>query len=229
MDIQQDQMWSKPVSWLSSLKYRLLNSPLCWPSTVGKTWGHRLTTWLSTSSSQKKKTFPTPSNTDSGSSLKPDYSTTSYGWNHKLQKSLLSWGRRIYVWGMREPDFAHTVSAETCAPSALVIQTSEFKGLWEEKHSAPKQVCTPVSHSHNRSCTELPWILWKQPLEDTTGGTVFTGLSKSGPLSLYNIPQLSPLCMSGGINKTVPLGGDTTDTAVPNLPNWFKMTARRLN
>lgn len=144
-----------------------------------------------------KTPFPVPSNTESGSSLKPDYSTTSYlahGWNHKLKKSPLlvhsfvCKDRRIYVWGRREPDFADAVSAETCAPSALVIQTSEFKGLREEKHSAPIQVCTPVSHSHNRSCTELPWILWKQPLEDTTGGTVFTGLSRSGPLSLYNIP-----------------------------------------
>lgn len=80
----------------------------------------------------------------------------------------------------------------------------------KKKHSAAIQVCTPVSHSHNRSCTELPWILRKQPLEDTTGGTVFTGLARSGPLSLYNIPPLSPLNMSGGINKTVPLGGDTT-------------------
>lgn len=45
-----------------------------------------------------------------------------------------------------------------------------FFGLWEEKHSAPIQVCTPVSHSHNSHNKTTPGRHYR--------GVVFTGLSK---------------------------------------------------
>lgn len=40
------------------------------------------------------------------------------------------------------------ISQKQWAESSLCTPLIFF-GLWEEKHSAPIQVCTPVSHSHN--------------------------------------------------------------------------------
>lgn len=90
-----------------------------------------------------KTPFPAPSNTDSGSSLKPDYSATSYlahGWNHKSKKSLLlvkhfvckdCW---IYVWGMCEPDFAHTQWAQRSARPQLSSSKPLSSRAFEKKN-----------------------------------------------------------------------------------------------
>lgn len=111
------------MSWLSSLKHRLLNSPLCWPLTAAKKMTDNLIEHLIFT----KTPFPVPSNAESGSSLRPDCSTTSYlahGWNHKLKR------RACYRCNIL---FAKTVGYMFEAGVNLILQTQ-----WAQRPVRPQ-------------------------------------------------------------------------------------------